>query len=55
LPGSSSGLHHDFHDNLYVLLAGRKRFRLWPPSAAPGMYTHGRLQQVCGVWERGGG
>lgn len=25
--GSSSGLHHDFHDNLYLLLRGRKRFR----------------------------
>ncbi|CAM9799805.1 unnamed protein product, partial [Choristocarpus tenellus] len=25
--GSSSGLHHDFHDNLYILLRGRKMFR----------------------------
>ena len=25
--GSSSGLHHDFHDNLYILLRGRKKFR----------------------------
>lgn len=25
--GSSSGLHHDFHDNLYVLLRGKKTFR----------------------------
>lgn len=41
--GSSSGLHHDFHDNLYVLLRGAKRFRLYPPSAVRGMYTHGRL------------
>lgn len=24
---SSSGLHHDFHDNLYVLLRGKKTFR----------------------------
>ena len=24
---SSSGLHHDYHDNLYLLLRGRKRFR----------------------------
>ena len=28
---SSSGLHHDFHDNLYILLRGRKRFHLWSP------------------------
>ena len=38
---SSSGLHHDFHDNLYVLIRGRKRFRLFPPSAA-------RLLQLSG-------
>ena len=28
--GSSSGLHHDFHDNLYVLLRGKKTFRCEP-------------------------
>lgn len=39
--GSSSGLHHDFHDNLYVLMRGRKRFRLFPPSLAPNMSTMG--------------
>ncbi len=38
--GSSSGLHHDFHDNLYLLLRGRKRFRLFAPSDA------GRLPMV---------
>ena len=44
--GTSSGLHHDFHDNLYVLLSGTKRFRLWPPSDAPRMYTHGTVEHV---------
>ncbi len=44
--GASSGLHHDFHDNLYVLLRGRKRFLLWPPSAAPVMGVAGRLARV---------
>lgn len=39
---SSSGLHHDFHDNLYVLIRGRKRFRIFPPSGAPHMSTMGR-------------
>lgn len=24
--GSTSGLHHDFHDNVYVLLRGRKKY-----------------------------
>ena len=44
--GASSGLHHDFHDNLYVLLRGRKRLRLYPPSAVAAMYTHGRPRLV---------
>ena len=44
--GASSGLHHDFHDNLYVLLRGRKRFRLWPPTQAARMCTHGKLQRI---------
>ena len=43
---SSSGLHHDFHDNLYVLLHGRKRFRLFSPADAHRMYTRGRLRRV---------
>uniref|UniRef100_A0A7S1QI24 JmjC domain-containing protein n=1 Tax=Alexandrium catenella TaxID=2925 RepID=A0A7S1QI24_ALECA len=29
-----SMLHHDRHDTLYVLLRGRKRFRVFPPSDA---------------------
>ena len=44
--GASSGLHHDFHDNLYVLLWGKKRFRLFPPSALPAMYVHGTPSKV---------
>ena len=44
--GTSSGLHHDFHDNLYILLRGRKRFRLFPPSAAPNMHTAGALAKI---------
>ncbi|KAK3289350.1 hypothetical protein CYMTET_3214, partial [Cymbomonas tetramitiformis] len=44
--GASSGLHHDFHDNLYVLLRGRKHFRLYSPGLAPRMYTHGRIAQI---------
>lgn len=56
--GASSGLHHDFHDNLYVLLRGKKRFRLFPPSMAHQMYTHGAVQRVYPngriVYEGGG-
>jgi hypothetical protein len=44
--GSSSGLHHDFHDNLYILLRGRKRFRLYSPSCARFMYTRGTIDRV---------
>lgn len=45
--GTSSGLHHDFHDNLYVLLRGRKRFRLFSPDAAPAMGTYGHVRSVA--------
>ena len=44
--GTSSGLHHDFHDNFYVLLRGRKMFLLHPPLEACSMYTHGKLQKT---------
>jgi Cupin-like domain len=44
--GASSGLHHDFHDNLYVLLRGCKRFRLYPPTAVQRMYTYGQVRQL---------
>ena len=43
---SSSGLHHDFHDNLYLLIRGRKRFRLFPPSAANALHVSGRLSKI---------
>jgi hypothetical protein len=44
--GSSTGLHVDFHDNLYILLYGKKRFRLFPPSALPRLYLHGEATVV---------
>lgn len=44
--GSSTGLHHDYHDNVYILLRGRKRFRLYPPSDAQRMYVRGELRAV---------
>lgn len=41
-----SGLHHDFHDNFYVLLAGRKHFRIYSPADAPFMAMHGENPKV---------
>lgn len=44
--GKSSGLHHDFHDNLYALLAGRKRFVLFPPVAFDFLHPRGTVERV---------
>jgi hypothetical protein len=44
--GASSGLHHDYHDNLYLLLKGHKKFRLFPPSEALNMYTYGDVATI---------
>ena len=44
--GSSSGLHHDYHDNLYCLLRGRKRFRLYPPAMARRLYPRGTIHRI---------
>ena len=38
---STSGLHHDYHDNLYILLRGHKRIRLFPPQEIYNLYTYG--------------
>ncbi|KAL7558813.1 hypothetical protein ACA910_018310 [Epithemia clementina (nom. ined.)] len=35
---NNSGLHHDFHDNFYVLHAGTKRFFLYPPQTPIPVY-----------------
>ena len=43
---TSSGLHHDFHDNIYVLLSGRKHFRLLSPAAAQSLETSGGATAV---------
>jgi hypothetical protein len=44
--GTSSGLHHDHHDNLYILLAGKKTFRLFSPAEAFNMYTTGQISRI---------
>ena len=43
---ASSGLHHDFHDNLYCLLSGTKRFRLFSPADATHMQTAGSITRI---------
>ena len=44
--GRSSGLHHDFNDNLYVLVRGKKRFRLFPSSNVSHLHTAGNASAV---------
>jgi Cupin-like domain len=39
-------LHHDFNDNLYVVVDGRKHFILFPPEQAPNLYPQGDLLEV---------
>ena len=41
---STSGLHHDYHDNLYVLLRGRKTFHLYSYEDIDSLYPAG---EVC--------
>lgn len=46
--GTSSGLHHDFHDNVYILLSGSKTFRLLKPTwtICDKLKLHGRPHQI---------
>ncbi|ODV81609.1 Clavaminate synthase-like protein [Suhomyces tanzawaensis NRRL Y-17324] len=44
--GSSSGLHHDHADNLYILVCGKKRFTLFSPADALKLYTVGEIYKV---------
>jgi len=43
---TSSGLHHDYHDNLYVLVRGEKTFKVFSPRDAGRMYTTGKIHWV---------
>lgn len=38
--------HHDFHDNLYCLLKGKKRFVLFPPAEYKHLYPYGKLDAL---------
>ena len=39
-------LHHDFNDNLYVVVEGRKHFTVFPPAQAENLYTRGHIAVV---------
>lgn len=53
--GSSTGLHHDHHDNFYMLLQGKKRFTLFPPSEIDheSLQTYGYISQTPTVFPNG--
>ncbi|CCG24182.1 hypothetical protein CORT_0E06000 [Candida orthopsilosis Co 90-125] len=44
--GTSSGLHHDHADNLYILVQGRKRFTIYSPADAMKLYTVGKVYKI---------
>jgi ribosomal protein L16 Arg81 hydroxylase len=43
---TTSGLHHDYHDNLYILLKGTKTITLYSPADASLLYTVGTITKV---------
>jgi hypothetical protein len=43
---ASSGLHHDYHDNLYCLLEGTKSFRIAPPQSVKTLKVKGTLHTL---------
>ncbi|KAF0271330.1 hypothetical protein FOG51_03831 [Hanseniaspora uvarum] len=43
---TSTGLHHDHADNIYIPVEGHKRFTLFPPSLAKSLYTVGDVEKV---------
>ncbi|KAI8818651.1 cupin-like domain-containing protein [Fimicolochytrium jonesii] len=43
---TSSTLHHDFQDNLYLLLKGTKKFTVFSPKDTEKLYTYGIIERV---------
>jgi hypothetical protein len=39
--GTLTPLHRDVAENIFLQIAGRKRFRLYPPAASPWLYSNG--------------
>ena len=43
---STSGMHHDFHDNFNCVLHGKKTFVLYSPDVALEMPTNGKISKI---------
>lgn len=43
---TSTGLHHDHADNIYILIQGKKRFTLFSPDFAHDLYTTGDVRCI---------
>ncbi|CAI8496790.1 unnamed protein product [Hanseniaspora opuntiae] len=43
---TSTGLHHDHADNIYIPVEGHKRFTLFPPFVAKSLYTVGDVAKI---------
>lgn len=48
IQGTSSGLHHDHANNLYIPIEGTKRFTIFAPSEASNLYTVGDIEHIYG-------
>ncbi|EPX72082.1 Jmj4 protein [Schizosaccharomyces octosporus yFS286] len=44
--GTSSGLHHDFHDNIYTVVKGHKRFVILSPDSAVHLQLAGKISKI---------
>jgi len=44
--GTKSGLHHDYEDNLYILLRGKKKVRLFSPEDSFNIYPVGAIVDI---------
>ncbi|KAI5964196.1 uncharacterized protein KGF55_002138 [Candida pseudojiufengensis] len=44
--GTSSGLHHDHADNLYILVQGLKRFTIFSPIDCENLFTVGKIFKI---------
>lgn len=44
--GTVSGLHHDYEDNIYILVQGRKRVVLYSPAELFNLYPQGQVLEV---------
>eukprot|EP01033_Poteriospumella_lacustris_P013655 gene13655-9782_t len=47
---TTSGLHHDYHDNLYIMLKGQKQITLISPAFTEDLYTEGEMLFIPAGW-----